>query len=168
MSFENLSFKAVEEEYKNTQYKNFMLESNKIEGEVGLNPRDMDAIRYVIDGGLKTKKRLLHVHKILTEHLDVTWSGSYRTCAVYVGHESTPAPLTLDDKMSDFFKRLPTLSAWEAHNDYEIIHPFQDFNGRTGRLVWLAKAVNEYRDPFSLPFLHRYYYETLKNWRGTT
>jgi len=148
-------------------YKQFMLDSNTIEGENWLNPKDLDAVKYVVGGGLKTEKRLLKVHKTLTEHLGVSWSGKYRDCEVTVGGHATPAPSSVPYMMHEFFDRLPKLRAWEAHNVFEAIHPFRDFNGRTGRLIWLSKALKQYRDPFALPFLHRYYYETLEYWNGS-
>ena len=157
----------IEEEFKNAKYEKFMIESNIIEGEIGLNPGDMEAMRYVIGGGLKTEKRLLKVHEILTKHLDVSWSGKYRDCAVVVGGRPTPSAASITYSMDEFFKQFSTFSAWEAHNIFEIIHPFRDFNGRTGRLIWLSKALKEYNNVFALPFLHRYYYETLNYWSNT-
>jgi len=34
------------------------------------------------------------------------------------------------------------MNSWEAHNKFEAIHPFQDLNGKVGRLIWLSKAIN--------------------------
>ena len=50
----------------------------------------------------------------------------------------------------------PPLSAYYTHIEYEMLHPFTDGNGRSGRALWLWQT----RD-FSLSFLHRFYYETL-------
>lgn len=53
---------------------------------------------------------------------------------------------------------------WRNHCDYELLHPFTDGNGRSGRTVWLWQMMNEGLD-VSLPFLHRFYYQTLASQR---
>lgn len=62
--------------------------------------------------------------------------------------------------MRAFWRTLPKLDAWEAHNRFQKIHPFEDLNGRTGRLIWLHKAIDEGYTG-RIGFLHAYYYATL-------
>jgi Fic family protein len=57
---------------------------------------------------------------------------------------------------------------WDGHVDpyhghvrYELLHPFMDGNGRSGRAVWAWHMRHNGLDPFSLPFLHRFYYQAL-------
>jgi hypothetical protein len=52
-------------------------------------------------------------------------------------------------------------SPWLAHVDYEMLHPFMDGNGRSGRMLWYwyMEALGHSTD---LGFLHTFYYQTLR------
>jgi hypothetical protein len=54
------------------------------------------------------------------------------------------------------------LSPAQAHYAYETLHPFTDGNGRSGRVLWAWHMEKIGKDPFSLAFLHRWYYESLE------
>jgi hypothetical protein len=51
---------------------------------------------------------------------------------------------------------------WDIHVGFEMLHPYYDGNGRTGRMLWAWHMRDICRDPFALPFLHRFYYQTLE------
>lgn len=55
----------------------------------------------------------------------------------------------------------PRSTPWSAHVQFQNLHPFMDGNGRTGRAVWAWHMILQGFDPFGLPFLHRFYYQTL-------
>ena len=52
-----------------------------------------------------------------------------------------------------------TSSAYQAHHDYERLHPFTDGNGRSGRALWLWMMQKTGGAP--LGFLHHWYYQSL-------
>lgn len=49
---------------------------------------------------------------------------------------------------------------WQAHIDYETLHPFTDGNGRSGRALWLWQM-----QAAPIGFLHQFYYQTLSRVR---
>lgn len=54
---------------------------------------------------------------------------------------------------------------WGVHLRFELLHPYMDGNGRTGRILWAWQMLQRGDDPFALNFLHRFYYDTLANAR---
>jgi Fic family protein len=142
-------------------WQTFMLESNKIEGENRLNPNDKEAFSFAFVG-IDTLDEILELHKILGRHLKANWIGRWRSCNVQVGEYKPPKHQELPVLLTKYVKTLPIFDSYEAHNQFELIHPFRDLNGRVGRLIWLSKAIHEGYD-FSIPFLHKYYYQTLNN-----
>jgi Fic family protein len=139
----------------------FMIESNAIEGEDGLHPNDLKAARRFLSGPM-TSASLLKCHGLLAQHLAVDWGGKYRDCNVRVGGYLAPDHEQVPALMRAFFRELPDLDSWEAHCRFEKIHPFRDLNGRTGRLIWLHKALDE-GYVFQRGFLHQFYYSTLSH-----
>lgn len=120
----------------------FMIESNAIEGKTGLNPNDLSAaVRFLARRMMETS--LLECHASLAKHLDVDWAGKWRTSNVRVGEYFAPDHAAVPELMRGYFRRLKEMDAYEAHCTFEKIHPFRDLNGRTGRLIWLHKAIDE-------------------------
>jgi len=145
----------------NKKYKKFMRESNAIEGEIRINPGDMIAVEIMLKGEI-TEASILSAHRVLGEYLNVDWNGKWRECEVRVGSYYPPMAFEVPGLMKKYFKSLPDMDSWEAHNEFANIHGFQDLNGRMSRLIWLNKAIDEGYD-FSIPFLHKYYYQTLQH-----
>jgi len=142
------------------KYEIFCLESNRIEGEDRLNPGDEKAFDFAMQG-IETLDDILILHQLLGKHLQKNWVGKWRECNVKVGQHLPPKWKKIPYLMKRYIEVFPYCNSYQAHNDFELIHPFQDLNGRVGRLIWLSKAVEEGYN-FSIPFLQKYYYQTLQ------
>lgn len=142
----------------------FMRESNWIEGEresetLGrLHRNDIYAARKFL-GLPTTQEALKALHYELSEGRPIL-RGRHRTCDVRVGRQIMPSWKEVPVLMDVFFDSLPHLNSWEAHRRYEAIHPFEDLNGRTGRLLWLQKFIEE-GNGTPQSFLQMFYYQTL-------
>ena len=104
------------------------------------------------------EKDLLKAHKLMMQDL-VDRNGKYRTDGVgifdgeKVVHLAPPAN-RVPVLMSDLFKWLktsdvhPLIKSCVFHYEFEFIHPFQDGNGRMGRL-WQTVILKEWKEIFA-------------------
>ena len=137
----------------------FITESNAIEGEVTLPERTpLDAIKKFLNSDI-TEQSILELHNAISEGRDIL-RGCYRKCQVRVGNYYPPPAIEVGNRMRDYFRKLEYFNSYRAHNEFELIHPFEDMNGRMGRYIWLNIALRE-GYCFQLGFLHKYYYQTL-------
>ena len=103
-------------------------------------------------------KDLLKAHKILMMDL-VRESGTFRSkgVGVYAGdhliHAGSP-PQYVPGLMKDLFQWLkesdihPLVKSCVFHYEFEFIHPFEDGNGRMGRM-WHTLLLSKWRDFFA-------------------
>lgn len=56
-----------------------------------------------------------------------------------------------------------TVSPYQLHVRYELLHPFTDCNGRSGRILWLWKMKQIPFPVAPLGFLQTFYYQTLSS-----
>lgn len=83
--------------------------------------------------------------------------GEYKERANMVGMHKTTLPNEVADQMGNLLdwynmqeKNLHTIA--EFHAKYEMIHPFQDGNGRTGRIILFRECL---KNPNIKPFIIR-------------
>lgn len=137
------------------------------------------AIDYVIDHALEplSEDIIKHLHLILKsgtkdELLDWFRVGEYKLRANMVGGRETCKPSEVSESMNKLITNFNSKSnitiddIIEFHADFEYIHPFQDGNGRVGRLISLMECLRFNIIPFIIEDSKKmYYYRGLSNWR---
>ncbi len=98
--------------------------------------------------------------------------GEYKRLPNEVGGISTAEPEDVADKMklllSDYNgkKEKTFRDIIEFHYNFEVIHPFQDGNGRVGRLILFKECLKNNIVPFIIDDeLKLFYYRGLKEWK---
>lgn len=136
------------------------------------------AIDTVLDdtSGKLTEAFIKHLHKILKsgtsdERKDWFRVGEYKLLPNEIGGNETTAPECVHDEMKELLrtynsKKKPTFEdILDFHNKFESVHPFQDGNGRVGRLIMLRECLRLGYVPFIITDeLKMYYYRGLQNW----
>ena len=96
--------------------------------------------------------------------------GDYKKIPNEVGGMNTSLPEEVADKMKDLLEKYnakkKTLDdILEFHVKFERIHPFQDGNGRIGRLIMFKECLKYNIVPFIIEDnLEMFYYRGLKEW----
>lgn len=67
----------------------------------------------------------------------------FRRVGVWVGTEPTPNPEEIPHRMKRLFQFVESTSPLEFYKEFEMIHPFVDGNGRTGKVLlnWLNGSL---------------------------
>ncbi len=137
------------------------------------------AIDYVIDVAEEelSEDIIKHLHYILkhdTKDSTLSWFavGDYKRRANVVGGIETTkpkdVPLRMQALLSDYnSKESVTIDDIIAlHAEFELIHPFQDGNGRVGRLIALKECLRHDIVPFIIEDKKKaFYYRGLSEWR---
>ena len=137
------------------------------------------AIDYVIDTAEETlsEEIIKHLHYILkhdTQASALNWFavGDYKRRVNLVGGRETTKPKDVQKQMQALLakynaKESVTIDDVIAlHAEFESIHPFQDGNGRVGRLVALKECLRHNIIPFIIEDAKKYYYyRGLSEWR---
>lgn len=135
-------------------------------------------IDYVIDHATDkiTETHVKHLHLLLktnTSDSRKSWFavGDYKRLANAVGEEETTQPEEVHRQMksllADFnsLKQVAFDNILDFHVRVERIHPFQDGNGRVGRLLLFWQCLQNAVVPFIITEdLRLFYYRGIQNW----
>lgn len=99
--------------------------------------------------------------------------GDYKKFPNEVGNMKTPLPEEVDNLMKDLLKEYNSKKEktfediLDFHVQFERIHPFQDGNGRIGRLIMFKECLKYNIVPFIIEDnLKMFYYRGLKEWHN--
>ena len=138
------------------------------------------AIDYVIDVAEEplTEQHIKELHRILkqgTKDSTLSWFavGDYKQRANVVGGHETTKPKDVPKKMKDLVAsyeskdKIEIRDIIEFHYEFESIHPFQDGNGRVGRLIALKECLRYSIIPFIIEDSKKlFYYRGLSEWKN--
>lgn len=136
------------------------------------------AIDYIISetSGRLTESYIKQLHRLLktgTSDDCRNWFnvGDYKKLPNEVGGNDTVAPEDVHSEMKSLLteynnKKRPTFEdIIDFHQRFETIHPFQDGNGRVGRLIMFRECLRHGYVPFIVTDeLKMFYYNGLRNW----
>ena len=138
------------------------------------------AVDYVIENAeeILTEDIIKELHYILkhdTKDSTLSWFavGEYKKRANVVGGKGTTKPADVHKAMEALLReynekeKVTIEDIIALHAEFELIHPFQDGNGRVGRLVVLKECLRHNLIPFILEDSKKNsYYRGLSEWRN--
>ena len=136
------------------------------------------AIDYVVDTAEKPLtedlvKRLHYILKYDTKKARLPWFavGDYKKRANLVGGRETTKPADVPERMRILLEiynareNVTIQDVIEFHVIFEHIHPFQDGNGRVGRLIALKECLRHNIVPFIIEDTKKhFYYQGMNEW----
>ncbi|MBQ7488959.1 MAG: Fic family protein [Bacteroidales bacterium] len=135
-------------------------------------------IDYIIDNASCriTESHIKQLHRILktnTSDSNKAWFavGDYKRLANEVGGEETVPPQEVHKHIKALLAKYNSCKKAEFddildfHVQFERIHPFQDGNGRIGRLLMFWQCLQSHNVPFIITDkLRLFYYRGIQNW----
>ena len=135
-------------------------------------------INFIIDHAKTplTEQMIKHLHALLkasTSDSAKSWfaTGDYKRLPNEVGGIETTAPKKVGEAIRTLLKEYRAIKEvslahiLDFHHRFETIHPFQDGNGRIGRLIMFKECLNHNIVPFIITDeLKMFYYRGLRNW----
>ena len=165
----------------------FIFETNTLGAETGLPVDDnietanhFRGIDFVIDRAEQplNEEIIKELHRILkqgTTESSLEWFaiGDYKRRPNMVGGRETAKPQDVARQMKQLLLRYESLNRVEFddivefHYQFELIHPFQDGNGRVGRLIALKECLRHGIVPFIIEDSKKlFYYRGLSQWEN--
>ena len=136
-------------------------------------------IDFIIDkaNNLLSESLIKQIHRMLktgTTDSEKSWFalGEYKKVANIVGGQETTSPELVSNEMKNLIKNYNQSKSKnlrdliDFHYDFERIHPFQDGNGRVGRLILFKECLKNNIVPFIIEDdIKFFYYRGLKEWK---
>ena len=165
----------------------YIFETNTVDAGDGILVDDIletvhhfRAIDYLIENAeeILTEDIIKELHYILkhdTKDSTLPWFavGDYKKRANAVGGRKTTKPADVHKEMKallDEYNEKENVTIEDVialHAEFELIHPFQDGNGRVGRLIVLKECLRHNLIPFIIEDSKKnYYYRGLKEWKN--
>ena len=118
-----------------------------------------------------TQDFLKELHRILKNGTSDDVIGYYKKIANYIGDFSTTKPKYVAQEVEHLLSEYTTKTNIDIkeiidfHYKFERIHPFEDGNGRIGRLIMFKECLKNGITPFIIDVEHQaFYYRGLKNY----
>lgn len=120
-------------------------------------------------------KQLHYILKSGTSDSKKAWfaTGNYKRLENEVGGNATTKPADVSKEIKLLLKKYNETSKKtlreiiEFHYEFEKIHPFQDGNGRVGRLIMFKECLRNGVTPFIIEDdIKEFYYRGLKEWKN--
>lgn len=164
-----------------------IFETNTFGSEQGVSVDDIiettnhfRAIDYIIECAEEplTEDIIKRVHRIIktgTRDSDLPWFnvGEYKSRSNVVGGQETTPPAKVASEMKKLLvayskiSEVSVLDIIKFHHDFEKVHPFQDGNGRVGRLIAFKECLRFAIVPFIIEDSKKmFYYRGLKEWNN--
>ena len=164
-----------------------IFETNSLQGSENLDVDDIieavnhfRAFDYCIDIAEKelTEDIIKHIHYLLksgTSDERLSWFnvGDYKTIPNMVGGIETSSPEDVNKDMNNLLKEYENKTditledIVEFHFNFERIHPFQEGNGRVGRLVAFKECLKNNITPFIIEDSKKsFYYRGLNEYKN--
>lgn len=129
--------------YSKKEVTQFLIESNKIEEEEGEDvlQASINAWRHIKRLKKLTLNDVLACHFLIMVGINYQVAGNFRTCDVTIGGCYGYPPHVIEHALRNWLTVANLVNTEEKIMDnhiwFEVIHPFVDGNGRTGRLIFL-------------------------------
>ncbi|ASM40118.1 Fic family protein [Campylobacter sp. RM12327] len=115
-----------------------------------------------------------NIHSIVKKDTKDSIIGDFKKRVNFIGDTKTTNPKDVEkeiEKLLNLYNSLENIvieDIIDFHYKFESIHPFEDGNGRTGRLIMFKECLKNNITPFIIDDEHKlFYYRGLKEYENT-